>query len=143
MKKTANIIMLILGAMGASTFATANSSIPFFVKETSPKNATFNCALRGQVKTQKCSVHQVSKVHNSESAILTSLIGRNSNYELLSIRWPEGHTNQYAILPNMQVVNLANNRILNLKVDPTNKNILDLTNGLVIQQNGEEHARLW
>lgn len=134
-------LLLLSFAMGASAATTSAATVEAFLQDTSPKSASLNCAYRGKTATRKCDVTQTtSRVANANSVVLNTQLGKDANYELLTIKWPDGDVGRFALLNNHQVLNLSNNKMLSLRQTAGK---LDLKTGLVLQQNGEEHTRLW
>ena len=140
MKKYAYLLAL----AGCLSFTPAYASdIARFMLQSTPKSKPLNCAYKNKIASKKCAVSIVSApVSREKNATLTGFYGKNGEFELLSIQWPDGDVSRYALMDSFELLNLSNKKTYNFALQDENYD-LDLDRGLVILDGQKEHVRLW
>lgn len=72
-----------------------------------------------------------------------SYFGANGRHELLTISWPDNDVSQYILLDNNELWNTKDNHSYQFRAIKDSEFELDLSKGLIIDKNFNEHIRLW
>lgn len=105
--------------------------------------ASFNCAYKGKVASQKCIVTQ-SMVKASIHPMTKQIYGANGSLSLLTIKWPDKDVSRYVTLDSGEILNLDDNKNYRFKTLDSDEWSLDFRRGLIIQsETSNEHVRLW
>lgn len=133
---------LALSLLISSTSLWADVSIKQFMNS-GKGTASFNCAYKGKVASQKCVVSH-SMVKSSIHPMTRQIYGANERLHLLTIKWPDQDVSRYLSVDSGEMINLENNKTYRYKGRASDEWTPDFSRGYIIQsETSAEHVRLW
>lgn len=135
------IVGLTMLSMATISMSTQAKNIESFLDKNPPTSAFYNCAFKQKIGSQKCKVSL-----NEEKITDTRIKDKfgNSPYTVLKIHWPDNDISRYIILDSYELYNLGTrSHGFSFRTYEADTWEIDYSKGLIIEQNGKEHIRLW